>query len=227
MANSTSTGAMLDDPRTVIPVHARGDSSVSARPRRPKPRTRRPAEVLTDAEVRALMAACGDGSIGDRHRALLAVMYRAGLRISEALALRPHDVDLQNGTIRVRFAKGGGDRVVGLDPGAGAVVAAWVERRAALRLPAGSVLFCTSSGRAITTAYIRRLLPCLGRAAGIDKRVHAHGLRHTHAAQLRSEGVEIGIISRQLGHRSILTTIRYLDHLNPTAVIDAMRKRAW
>jgi integrase len=63
----------------------------------------------------------------------------------------------------------------------------------------------------------------LGRQAGIAKRVHAHGLRHTHAAQLRSEGVDVGIISRQLGHRSLLTTIRYLDHIQPTAVVDAMR----
>src|SRR5882724_10704911 len=48
--------------------------------------------------------------------------------------------------------------------------------------------------------------------AGIHKRVHAHGLRHTHAAQLQEEGVDIGIISKQLGHASISTTARYLDH---------------
>ncbi|GMV26882.1 MAG: hypothetical protein AMXMBFR58_29130 [Phycisphaerae bacterium] len=183
--------------------------------------------MLTDTEVRALLVACGDDAVGVRHRALLVMMYRAGLRISEALALRPHDVDLAAGTIRVRFAKGGRDRVVGLDSGAGAVVAAWGERRAALAVAAGSPLFCSRSGKALTTAYIRRLLPILGKTAGIAKRVHAHGLRHTHAAQLRAEGVDIGIISRQLGHRSILTTIRYLDHINPVAVIDAMRKRAW
>ncbi|MCK6557395.1 tyrosine-type recombinase/integrase [Candidatus Binatia bacterium] len=75
--------------------------------------------MLTDAEVRTLLAVCGDDPVGVRHRALLVMMYRAGLRISEALALRPHDVDLAAGTVRVRFAKGGRDRVVGLDPGAG------------------------------------------------------------------------------------------------------------
>ncbi len=57
--------------------------------------------------------------------------------------------------------------------------------------------------------------------------VHAHGLRHTHAAQLRAERVDIAIISRQLGHASITTTARYLDHLAPTAVIEAMRRRRW
>ena len=66
----------------------------------------------------------------------------------------------------------------------------------------------------------------LAAKAVIAKHVHAHGLRHTHAAQLREEGFDIGIVAKQLGHRSILTTIRYLDHVQPTAVIDAVRSRA-
>jgi integrase len=78
-----------------------------------------------------------------------------------------------------------------------------------------------------TTAWVRRMLPGLARKAVIAKRVHAHGFRHTHAAQLRSEGVDVGIISKQLGHTSILTTVRYLDHIAPTAVIEAMRGRVW
>ena len=76
-------------------------------------------------------------------------------------------------------------------------------------------------------AYIRVLLPRLGRKAGIERRVHAHGFRHTHAAQLRAEGVDIGIISKQLGHRSIATTARYLDHIAPQQVIEAIRGRSW
>ena len=71
------------------------------------------------------------------------------------------------------------------------------------------------------------MLKRLAARAGIDKRVHAHGLRHTHAAQLRAEGIDIAIISRQLGHASISTTARYLDHIAPTAVIDAIRNRTW
>ncbi len=74
---------------------------------------------------------------------------------------------------------------------------------------------------------MRSLLKRLGRAAGIAKRVHAHGLRHTHAAQLREEGVDIGIISKQLGHRSITTAARHLNHIAPLAVIAAMRRRRW
>ena len=70
-------------------------------------------------------------------------------------------------------------------------------------------------------------MPRLAAKAGIAKRVHAHGFRHTHAAQLREEGVDIGIISKQLGHRSIATTARYLDHIAPVAVVQAMRGRRW
>ena len=79
----------------------------------------------------------------------------------------------------------------------------------------------------MTDAYVRVMFKRLGARAGIEKRVHAHGLRHTHAAQLRAEGVDIAIISRQLGHASITTTARYLDHLAPRAVIETMRNRRW
>ena len=57
--------------------------------------------------------------------------------------------------------------------------------------------------------------------------VQLHGFRHTHAAELRAEGVDIGIISKQLGHRTIATTARYLDHIAPYAVIEALHGRTW
>ena len=74
---------------------------------------------------------------------------------------------------------------------------------------------------------MRALLPRLGRKVGIEKRVHAHGLRHTHASELRQGGIDVGIISKQLGHSSIATTARYLDHVAPQAVIVTMRARMW
>jgi site-specific recombinase XerD len=107
------------------------------------------------------------------------------------------------------------------------VLGRWIEVRAGLGLGAAEPLLCTLRGGRLADAYVRRLLKRLGRVAGIAKRVHAHGLRHTHAAQLREEGVDIGIISKQLGHRSITTTARYLDHIAPLAVIEAMRRRRW
>jgi len=218
-----------------------------------------PAEVLNDDEVRRLMAACkGPAFTVARHRALIALLYRGGLRISEALRLCPKDVDLATGAVRVLWGKGGRARTVGVDPGGLALVAAWAAVRAkaragaaaksdgndAIRAPGSTAtgldraaglsapsdhapLFCTRAGQALSTGWVRRLMPRLARRAGILKRVHAHGLRHTHAAQLRAEGVDIAVIRRQLGHASLVTTVRYLDHLVPTAVIEAMAKRVW
>jgi site-specific recombinase XerD len=76
-------------------------------------------------------------------------------------------------------------------------------------------------------SYLKEWLPRLARQAGIEKRVHAHGLRHTHAYELMMEGVEIAVIQRQLGHVSLATTSIYLNHIAPRQVIEAMRKREW
>jgi site-specific recombinase XerD len=195
--------------------------------RRPKPRRRFPPEVLSDEEVRSLMRACGESMTGIRNRALIAMLYRGGLRIREALSLWPKDLDLANGAVRVLHAKGGKSRTIGLDPGAITIVEQWVGERERWHVNGVQPVFCTRIGEAITDGYVRRLLPGLARLAGIHKRVHAHGMRHTHAAQLRSEGIDIGIISKQLGHQSIATTARYLDHIAPVAVVQAIRQRTW
>ena len=186
-----------------------------------------PPEVLSQAEVLRLLEACSPGPMGVRNRAMLAVLYRSGLRISEALKLEAKDLDLDAGAIRVLHAKGGRSRTVGIDPTASAMVIRWMEVRATLGVPVGRPVFCMADGRPLYHGYIRVLMPRLGRLAGIEKRVHAHGLRHAHASELRREGVDIAVISRQLGHRSIATTSTYLNHLEPYAVVEAMRSRVW
>jgi site-specific recombinase XerD len=76
-------------------------------------------------------------------------------------------------------------------------------------------------------SYLKALLPKLAQQAGIGKRVHPHGFRHTHAYELMMEGIEIPIIQRQLGHVSLATTSIYLNHIAPRQVIETMRKREW
>ena len=209
------------------PTHE-GAGGVYRRNARRKPRRRFPAEVLTPDEALAVLAAIkGPKLTTAQNKALVALMYRSGLRVNEALSLEVKDVDLEAGSIRVLFAKGGRARTVGIDAGALALVRHWLAVRASLGPRARSPLFCAVGGGKLTTAYVRRLLPRLGRLAGIAKRVHAHGLRHTHAAELRAEGIDIGIISKQLGHVSIATTIKYLDHIAPRAVVQAVRSRTW
>lgn len=187
---------------------------------------RYPAEVLTKSEVLSLLEACGQEKWTDRRNyALLVLLWRTGLRISEALALRPCDVDLERGAIRVLQGKGGRARTVGIDGVGLKALREWIDEHASMGYSGGGVLFRTKSGLPLSQGYLRRKLPELARAAGIHKRVHAHGLRHTHASELRAEGVDIAIIKRQLGHRSLLTTIEYLGHIQPTHLIGVMSER--
>ena len=189
---------------------------------------RLPPEVLTRDEVNALMRACSKRApTGLRNQALIVVLWRGGLRIGEALNLRPKDLDPRQGTIRVLNGKGGKSRVVGLDAGAWAVIQRWMDKRKELGIHGHRALFCTLKGKPLQATYVRSLFPRLAKKAGIAKRVHPHALRHTHACELRAEGVDIGIISKQLGHSSIATTARYLDHIAPQQVIDTMRQRVW
>ena len=102
----------------------------------------------------------------------------------------------------------------------------WVDVRKQ-RVGGHCRLFCTLKSEPLETAYVRGLFKRLGKKVGIQKRVHAHGLRHTHAAQLASEGVPMNLIQKQLGHTSLATTNRYLEHIAPAELIDAMRKRDW
>ena len=208
-------------PRVTDPGYHRG--------REPANKGKRyPPEVLTPDEVRALFAGCSTtSSTGLRNRALITTLYRAGLRVSEALALYPKDVDPTVGSIAVLHGKGDRHRVVGIDKGALAVIRAWLERRPAVELGAQHHLFCTLKGRRLDASYVRELLPRLAGKAGIAKRVHPHGLRHTHAFELMMEGVPMRIIQQQLGHTSLATTDRYLAHIAPREVIQAMQDRKW
>jgi len=191
----------------------------------------RPPEPLSPAEVRVLLAACSPESLtGMRNRALLVVLWRAGLRCAEALALRPCDVDFDAGTIRVRFGKGRKARTVGIDGEALTVVRAWLGARDAAGI-VSEFLFCDTkrgyAGSPMRPRYVRAEVARIARRAGVAHRVHPHGLRHTCAVELRREGWDIPLISRQLGHSSIATTAVYVDHLFPAEVVGRARARSW
>ncbi|MGH3925094.1 MAG: tyrosine-type recombinase/integrase, partial [Pseudonocardiaceae bacterium] len=127
--------------------------------------------------------------------------------------------------IRVRHGKGGKARTVGIDDGSCAVIGRWLDLlRRRLRSPA---LFCTLTGRPLQPRYVRAMLSRYAARAGIDKRVHPHGLRHTHAAELAAEGVPVNVIPAQLGHALLKTTSVYLAHIAPAEVIARMSARTW
>ena len=187
----------------------------------------KPIEPLTPAEVEALIqAASRRAPTGLRNRALIAVLYFAGLRISEALALAPRDLDLEAGSINVRRGKGGRQRTVGLNGAAQAHLDRWLDRRRDLGITRGPI-FCTLAGGKLSDRYVRQALSRYAAKAGISKRCHPHGLRHSHAAYLAMQGIPAHVIQRQLGHSSLATTGVYLDSIAPAEVIEAVRDLEW
>lgn len=110
-----------------------------------------------------------------------------------------------------------------MDPAEFAIVEKWLS----VRKPGPHPVFCTPKGREMKQPYVRDMLKRMAKCAGITKRVHPHGLRHTFANELAKEGERIHVIRRQLGHSNAATTASYLDHIAPGDVVEAIKKREW
>jgi site-specific recombinase XerD len=192
-----------------------------------------PAEPLTPAEVTVLLDGCSRRApTGIRNRALLTLLYRSGLRVGEILALRPADVDLTAHTVRLLETKSGQPQTRGFHPSAGDALARWLDTRKALGIGrrraghggagAGGRLFCTLAGDPLSEDYVRAMMRRLAARAGIAKRVHPHGWRHTFAVELEAAGTPVTVISKLLGHSSVAVTARYLDHLTNRQAVAAL-----
>jgi site-specific recombinase XerD len=157
---------------------------------------------------------------------MIVVLWRAGLRVQEALALAAHDLDRRRGSLLVRNGKGGRRREVGMDEWGWELLRPWLAARA--HLPPGS-LFCVidgaTSGRPWSGAAVRSEFRRLAAEAGIRRRFAPHQLRHAHALELAREGVPINIIQRQLGHANLGTTSIYLQGIDPEEIMTAVRTR--
>jgi site-specific recombinase XerD len=190
---------------------------------------RLPGQVLTADEMHALLAQCSRRApTGIRDRALLTTIYRCGLRVSEALDLLPSDVDVKRGTVRVNHGKGDKARIVGIGDGALAVLQLWSAKRKELGLAHnGNRLFCTLNGDPMSYSATQAMLKRRAAKAGIESRVHLHGLRHTRAAEMRETGQDVVTIQKQLGHAHLSTTYTYLNHISPADVIAAGRVDDW
>src|SRR5215216_5043136 len=165
---------------------------------------RYPADPPTVEEIVAVMRAAGDGVHGRRLRGLIVVLWRAGLRIHEALALTEADLDARRGSLLVRRGKGGRRREVGMDDWAFEQLAPWLKAR--VQLPVGP-LFCVvngpTRGRPWSASAARSELRQVARQAGVRRRFAPHQLRHAHAVEMAREGVPLIVIQRQLGHTNL------------------------
>src|SRR4051794_26110275 len=142
------------------------------------------------------MRAAGDGRTGHRLRGLIVVLWRAGLRIHEALALNESDLDHRRGSLLVRRGKGGRRREVGMDEWAWAQLQPWVDLR--LALPVGP-LFCVINGPTLVARRRpRRSAPCGGDGRSTPS-VRAASTPSRPPVDMAHEGVPLIVIQRQLG----------------------------
>lgn len=187
--------------------------------------TKRPPEILTADEALQLVYAPNDRyPTGMRNRALIATLYGGGLRIQEALDLRPTDLDYKFRSIRILHGKGDKDRFAAIDQGAMFHVVRWADLRKARGIR-GKALFCTLAGGPLSQRYVHAMLQRMASRVEIVKRVHAHGLRHTHAVELEQGGFTVSEIQQQLGHVNLNTTAVYLNHISPSARIAKIANR--
>jgi site-specific recombinase XerD len=187
---------------------------------------RYPPDQPTVEEIIAVMRAAGEDPDGVRLRGLIVVLGRAGLRISEALALAESDLDCARGAVLVRRGKGGKRREVGMDRWAWDQLAPWLALRPTL---APGALFCVlrgpTRGRPCTAATIRVQLRSAAVRAGVRRRFAPHQLRHAHAVEMSREGVPLLVIQRQLGHANLSITSVYLRGIDNTEIIHTVHER--
>ncbi len=158
--------------------------------------------ILSKEEVKALLTA--PKNLG--HRAILATLYGAGLRVSEVTNLKVCDLDRDRKVIWVRGGKGRKDRQVMLaEPLREVLVAYWRWKR-----PTDWLFPGEKPGQPISTQTVFHTCRKAARTAGIAKPVHPHSLRHAFATHLLDDGVNLLVIQTLLGHANLKTTARYL-----------------
>ena len=189
-------------------------------------------QPLTTSEAKALLAACPtNNSTGIRDRALLTALWRGAMRISATLRIQPGDIDWDRNLITIHSDKGGEGRTIVLDPQAMDVLRIWKERRTVLGINGKEPFFCSAHqharGKPLDSSHFRRLIARLRRKAGIEKRCHLHGLRHTGASELAEEGFDLATISAQLGHKNVSTTSQYIHRLRPDLMDSRLKERTW
>lgn len=195
---------------------------------RPHPsRGRRyPVDPPRVEEIIAVMRAAGTKPSGLRLRGLVAVLWRAGLRINEALTMAEADLEPARGSLLVRHGKGDRRREVGMDDWGWEQLRPWLELRRSL--PVGR-LFCVinppTQGRPWSANAVREQLHRIAAKAGVRRRFAPHQLRHAHAVEMAREGVPLNVIQRQLGHASLGITSVYLQGIDSAEIINAVHGR--
>jgi len=189
-------------------------------------------DVLTVDEIERLEAACSSRApTGIRNRALIRFLYKTGARISEALAVFPKDISI-NGRgrawISIHHGKGRKPRRVPISETAREAIDLWLDiRKDTHGITRRRRIFSTLNGDTLSPQYVRTALQRIGRRAGLEKRIHPHGLRRSCACHLLDQGMSVRAIQGILGHSSLATTQAYLQEINPKYLADEMERIDW
>lgn len=167
---------------------------------------------------------------GVRSKAIIALLWRAGLRANELCQLQMESVRFQpDGTAQIKInrpkgvKRGAPKRVVAIDKRTADMLRTWLERRGDEPGP----FFRTHNGKRLCTSQIRRTVAMAGERAQLGRRVHPHALRHTFAAALYREGVGMRHLQVAMGHASLSTTEKYLRDIGCDEVVEILAGREW
>ena len=164
-------------------------------------------DILSPDEVKRLIAAAGNL----KHQTALALAYATGLRVNEVVHLKVSDIDSQRMTLRVEQGKGQKDRYAMLSPLLLERLRVWwrVARAQGKMLDGGWLFPGLNPIESLSPRQLNRAVQAAALAAGIDKRVSMHTLRHCFATHLLEQKVDIRIIQALLGHKKLDTTVIY------------------
>jgi len=177
---------------------------------------------LTIDEVARLMAAVRGGKAAQvRLRAMLELMYAAGLRVGELVHITIDELQMDVGYVRV-FGKGGKERIVPIGERAKLAVQAYLAQRPQTAASVKTV-FVSNRKAPMSAVQFWRLIRQAAIDAGIRKSVTPHTLRHSFASHLVQNGADLRAVQEMLGHASISTTQIY-THLDKSHLQDAHRK---
>ena len=194
-----STGALSADPAEALVL--------------PRTGRRLPKGISIEEAARLMETPQGDEPIALRDRAMLEIMYGAGLRVSELLDLELDQVDMESGIVRVT-GKGSRERLLPLAGAARRAMDRWLgsgrSRLTNARRPVSRV-FVNARGGRLSRMGFWKILRGRAREAGLGRAIHPHTLRHSFATHLLEGGADLRVVQELLGHSSITTTQIYTE----------------
>lgn len=192
--------------------------------RAPKSAKKLPKTLDVD-QVAGMLNAGGDSVLEMRDKAMFELFYSSGLRLSELVMLDLGDVSLTEGSLRVRYAKGGKQRQVPVGGKAIVALKQWLSCRPDLETPA---MFVTKQGLRIGQRNVQLRLERWCIKYGLSEHVHPHMLRHSFASHMLESSQDIRAVQELLGHADVSTTQIYthLDFQHLASVYDKAHPRA-